>query len=934
MPELLYDPKFDLCRRYIEIARQKGKTWEDLPPAGMSPDKFDVWLQDQQEFSFWPSLGNTPAERAKSWSAIVVAKRVAEEASVSASRPLVVIGKEETESGIAAPQAAKTSWQLYKNHLLSRDWSVAAVESIESSSLRILKHMRRSTMGRKPVKGLVVGHVQSGKTATMAGLIAMAADHGWNLVIVLSGTLENLRIQTKDRIYNDLNHPGNLAWLAIDHPSGKSVTGQRAQNMQFGVSQTRHLIVTLKNSTRLQALIEWIKADAQSMKQMKILIIDDEADQAGINTADVSAEERSKINRQIIALSCLPAQNVNYVAFTATPAANFLNEGPGDALYPEDFIACLRQSDEHFGPLQIFGIPEQGYNPLGIVREITSEELTEIGDLHNDAGAAVPDSLVRSLLWFLCCVGAMRVLQVKKPVSMLIHTSQRQAHHENVGAAVRKFLALLAADEKEFLRRCQTVWDEVAADLTGEMFAERFPMYGRLTHLGAVPSFDTISKLLPEIIREVSAIRLDDTKTRTFHRGVHLCIDNCAKQVGDENEVRRLFYPDPAMKDPPDFASAFIVVGGSTLARGLTIENLVSTYFLRASAQADSLMQMGRWFGYRRGYELLPRIWMPADTRRKFEYITLAEEDLRDDLQKFMYAGVKPADVGPRIRVHPRVSWLRPTGKAKMQKALASSYDFSGISRQTTVFSVTAGYEDVHAANLTLTEEFLRRLPSKSDAGRRGARVWRTVSRAEVSAYLSRFSFCVNAQFFADMPAFLDWLEKASADNGFEEWNVVVAGNKPDDTNRWKLPDGSDVGRITRSRVPARSDPDQTVSVGVLRDPADLLGDAILEESEPIRQMGNINVADLRDKGGVGHVPQLLIYLIDKASKARDQRGVPDGETRADLAVKEHIVGISIWLPGSGDKKHSFVTHLTVEIPQALKTQADDLTDTAEGVAV
>lgn len=896
----------------------------------MTLEKFDDWLQMQKDYSYWPSLGNSPAARLQTWSDIVFAKRAAEEAAVSASRPLVMIGKEETEPGMIAPQTAQSVWQLYKQHLLSKAWSLTAIESIEASALRVLKHLRKSTLGRKPVKGMVVGHVQSGKTASMAGLIAMAADHRWNLVIVLSGTLENLRVQTKNRIFSDLNHPGNLIWKVIDHPSRTSVTGQRAQDMHFGESPSRHLIVSLKNSSRLKSMIDWLKADARSMKQMRILVIDDEADQAGINTADISAEERSEINRQIIALTSLPALSVNYVAFTATPAANFLNEGPGDALYPEDFIACLPQSDEHFGPLQIFGIPEQGYNPLGIVCDISDDHLAAIRELHGSANASMPESLVKSLLWYLCCVAAMRLRNFRKPVSMLIHTSQRQAHHENMGEAVRSFLRHLGEDQIGFIARAKAVWDEVSAELTGDLFAERFPLYGRLTDLGFLPDFAQISAELPGVVSTVSAIRLDDGKMRTYHRGVHVCIDNCANNgINNEYEMRRLFYPDPDKPDAPNFASAFIVIGGSTLARGLTLENLVSTYFLRASAQADSLMQMGRWFGYRRGYELLPRIWMPEETRLKFEFITLAEEDLRDDLQRFMYAGVKPSEVGPRVRVHPRVSWLRPTAKNRMQEALADSFDYSGISRQTTVFSDAPDATSVHEGNLALTESFLAGRVNGREAPRGTARVWDAVPLAAIRDFLGRFAFSPNAQFFSEMHAFLEWLDKAASDKGFETWNVVVAGSKPEPARLWQLPDGTGIGRITRSRVPSRSVAAQSVSVGVLRDPVDLLADAMLSDDADLSQLANRHVARLRTEGGVGDVPQLLIYLIDKDSEARDQSKAADGQARADLGVEAHLVGISIWLPGNAGRVRSFATHLTVRMPSQLIGNSDDLENTS-----
>ncbi|MNF96867.1 hypothetical protein D3C84_796740 [compost metagenome] len=172
------------------------------------------------------------------------------------------------------------------------------------------------------------------------------------------------------------------------------------------------------------------------MSQMRLVVIDDEADQAGINSNDVSKAERTVINELILQLISLPLQCVNYVAFTATPAANFLNEGPGDTLYPSDFIAALPQSDEHFGPVQIFGYAENEKEPLGIVREVSREDLEQVGSLHQGEDLTLPHALEESLIWYLCCVAVMRLSGAAKPVSMLIHTSARQFHHDFMSKAV------------------------------------------------------------------------------------------------------------------------------------------------------------------------------------------------------------------------------------------------------------------------------------------------------------------------------------------------------------------------------------------------------------------------------------------------------------------------------------------------------------------
>lgn len=934
MSNISIDPAYDLCRAFIERWRQRDKSWDDLPSLGKTPEGLNTWFLEQEELQGWPSLGSNPNERAQRWHEIINAKRLAEQRSLIATRPLVVVGAEEAEPDVQVPSDPHSAWQLYRANLQKQDWKDRSIHNIENSALRILRYLRRDTSTRGPVKGLVVGHVQSGKTANMAGLISMAADHRWNLFVVLTGTLENLRIQTRERLIKDLFLPGNLNWKSIDHPSKDSPYGNRAENMQFEPGRPdRHMIVCLKNSSRLKHLIEWIEAHKIAMKQMRLVIIDDEADQAGINTGQVSKEERSKINKLILRLVNLPLQSVNYVAYTATPAANFLNEGPGKTLYPEDFIVALEQSDEHFGPVQIFGHLEAGQDPLGIVYDVPKDDLEKLGELHRGEMARLPATLERSLLWFLCCVATIRVSGACKPVSMLVHTSSKQLHHENMERAVRGFLDTCAQtckdDEAGFRSECASVWNTITSDLYKADFADRFPGYGRLDKLNELPDFETIFSEVKVLLLKITAIELDDQQDRTYHKGIHICVDNCANNgVSDENEVRRLFYPDAS--DQLDFASAFIVIGGGTLSRGLTLENLVSTFFLRASAQADSLMQMGRWFGYRRDYELLPRIWMPGETRERYEFMTIAEEDLRDDLERFMRGGSRPSEFGPRVRVHPRMAWLRPTAPNKMQQTVTADFDFSGINRQTTLFHDGTDAKAILEENRTLTETFIKGFARNGTKGNGNSLVWRNVSVTDVAAFLSSFEFHSGNQFFSDITPFLMWLQQHAVDAGYDEWNVVVAGSSGQRNETWQLPGGA-VGLITRSRiVPARSD--DGVSIGALRDPRDLLADAMFSDEDKASDSGikNGEIDEMRAKGGVGSTPQLLIYLIDSVSEYT--RDVPssksNGKSRESLHAKANIVGVSLWLPGGEKKKRTYATHLTVKIPPSLVSTEDDLADT------
>ncbi|WPP01156.1 Z1 domain-containing protein [Pseudomonas sp. HR96] len=935
MADYTIDPAYDKCRAFIDDWRLKGRSWEEIAKLGRlgaSPEKLDDWFLAQEEMQDWPSLGDSPEKRFECWKEIVNRKEQAEAQSVAAARPLIIVGAEETEPGMAVPQDARSAWQLYRKYLIAQGWKQPAVDNIQGSAVRVLRHLRQTTKDRMAVKGLVVGHVQSGKTANMAGLISMAADYGWNLFVVLTGTLENLRIQTNKRLVGDLfQHDGNVTWKAIDHPSGNSPYGARAQDMQFDAGRRdRHLAVCLKNPARLNHLIAWIKAHPHGMSQMRLVVIDDEADQAGINSNDVLKAERTKINGLILKLIRLPLQCVNYVAFTATPSANFLNEGPGDTLYPSDFIAALPQADEHFGPVQIFGYAENERSPLGIVLEVSDNDLNQVGKLHKGESLKLPKALEEGLIWFLCCVAVMRQSVTARPVSMLIHTSARQLHHDHMNKAVHSALRTWSQySEEQLADAFKPVWDKISSGLDADGFRERFPDYGRLSELVELPLFDSFFPEIRTLLDEVTAIKLDADSQPRYHKGIHICVDNCANNgVTDENEVRRLFYPDAAQQ--LDFCTAFIVIGGGTLSRGLTIENLVSTFFLRGSAQADSLMQMGRWFGYRKGYELIPRIWMSTETKKKYEFMAVAEEELRDDLERFMHGGAKPEDFGPRVRVHPKFAWIRPTSANRMQSAVNTKYDFSGINRQTTVFHDGEGAASILDANLKVTEKFLGSSDAhleKSQLKGANSYVWRGVDVSRVADYLAELSFHPGNQFFSDMGAFLKWLGEHADNAGYTKWNVVMAGSTPNPDNSWEI-SGKAVGRINRSRlISERSD--DGVSIGALRDPKDLLADACNLAPDSISKMKftSSSISKSRIEGGVGAVPQLLIYLIDKTgNRGLQEKAILDPKaTRAPLMAKANIIGVSIYLPGSQGAQKSYVTHVTVNIPDSFKASEEDL---------
>ena len=194
-----------------------------------------------------------------------------------------------------------SAWVEYKEKLKKKKFTATAIEKISLATRKVITELKSQTEQNNPVRGMVVGNVQSGKTANMAGVISMAADFGYNFFIVLSGTIENLRIQTQKRLINDLSSgSSSYNFSLLDNVSATSKAPNRLQDLYLEEGdRNRYLMVCLKNSTRLRNLLKWICKFPRKKEQLKILVIDDEADQAGINSADYSKDLKTTICRLI-----------------------------------------------------------------------------------------------------------------------------------------------------------------------------------------------------------------------------------------------------------------------------------------------------------------------------------------------------------------------------------------------------------------------------------------------------------------------------------------------------------------------------------------------------------------------------------------------------------------------------------------------------------
>ena len=524
----------------------------------------------------------------------------------------------------------------------------------------------------------------------------------------------------------------------------------------------------------------------------------------------------------------------------------------------------------------------------------------------------------------------MRYWGYKKPISMLIHTSQNTTHHTNVANAVEKWITNISTNE--LVLECRKIWSAESTKLTLGDFLSQYPDYGISPELiKNYPGFDDIRGELIRLLSgtRISNIPMSDRKKPRYHDGIHLCVDNC-KNNGVANDMMvRLLYPDK--KDMPSPASAFIVIGGATLSRGLTLEGLISTFFMRTVKQSDTLMQMGRWFGYRKGYELIPRLWLSSNTETQFRFLSLLDQRLRDEIHFMDTFGISPSKYGPRVMNSPRMSFIRIVAKNRMQKAQDTDRDFSGASSQTQLFDNDQG---VLTSNLDCTRRFLLELgnPEKQkpvNTHAENSRIWRNVSFEVVSRYLKKYKFQERQTAFKDLDAMLEWIQKMTDENSIGNWNVVLAGisEKSSSGGYWELSPNVGVYKVTRAQKTKNKD-EKILDIGALRVPKDIIADIDLDTvSDPsikdrVKHFASKYAFELREKAGLSKTPQLLIYVVDKDSKPPK-----NNKDRCALNAKEDVIGLSLTIPGESKYSGNVATVSVLIEEIGINETKPDITD-------
>jgi hypothetical protein len=595
-------------------------------------------------------------------------------------------------------------WERYKSKLIDVDQiPIKVVKKVDDDSRNIVKRLGNPKLNSFSVRGMVIGHVQSGKTMSYAAVINKAIDAGYKLIIVLAGLTESLRNQTQDRINSDvigkdivdsedvdtriigvgkINSRKNFAAV----PTSKKYDFNKGK---FSLIEYDELsgpiaIVVKKNKKVLEAVNKRLASqnNKTGMKKTPVLIIDDEADNASVNTADPDQDPKA-INHEIrkILNNC---SQVTYLAYTATPMANiFIDPDKYHAhdmedLFPKDFIVGLGAPSNYCGGDFYFNDEiDNDYNPLHSISD--SKKIIPSNHKKDHEIQELPNSLIEALNDFFIASAIKDMRRQNGNIglkrdddyidSMLINISRFTDVQNNQ-------IKPLVEIEVEHIFKTLKAFS--GKSLSNALISNLKEAYDRFELIHEESWDDVITSLR----------KIDEPK---------IYVANAKSQ--DSLEFKR------------SISSKFIVIGGFMLSRGLTIPGLTVSYFIRNTVMYDTLMQMGRWFGYRDGYRDLVKLYMQDQVISNFSTVTNALNELFDSIMYMNSKNLTPEDFGLKIKGHP-ILLVTAKNKMKAGEELKLSLDFSNSNFQTWSFLRD---QDIQKQNFNHTLGFIESISSKRE---------------------------------------------------------------------------------------------------------------------------------------------------------------------------------------------------------------------------
>jgi Z1 domain. len=786
-------------------------------------------------------------------------------------------------------------WPRYKKYLnYVKGWATSTVENLDKTTDGIIELFEDPTVKNRPFdrRGLVVGYVQSGKTASFMGVINKAIDSGYKIIIVLAGMHENLRQQTQERIDEEILGRDTSIKAEIKRIGVSTLPGETyspvdtftesnydaRKNGDFNLKKSHGtpptsdrciVFVVKKNKSILKNLIKYFKGwidtfdgdivykdgTIKQFNNLPLLIVDDEADQASVNTRphiNTEGEEvdPTAINECIRELLQLFRQKI-YLAYTATPFANIFihHDCPhsvfGKDLFPESFIKTLDAPSNYFGPKRVFGLNDSEELGLPINRTISDSGLKESDfvPLKHKADympEEISESLKEAIDSFIIS-SAIRWFrgQSKKHNTMLIHCTRYTSVQNRIAQLVKDYVEEISGNiinnDADTIKKLKNLYERDHLLTTIRMYE-------------AEHSWSDILPNLMKVIRKLES--------------------NCLIINGTVGDI--LDY-----SNKKETGLWVIAVGGDKLSRGLTLEGLTVSYFTRTTSLYDTLMQMGRWFGYRAGFEDLCRVYTTKKLYDWYRNISTAFEVLRAELIEMERLKLTPKEFGLRIISHPD---MMITSTMKMRDSFPLRLNYKGTCTETTSFP---NNEQVIESNYNCAEYLVSELGTP-DINEKDKIVWKNKPVCIIEDFLDSY------QTYKGLPAanskrIKQYLEnqRAKEITDFDAWNIaLITLDKTQKTEKLVSFAGHSIRPVSRSLKEEASD---KLFIKMMTDKIDETVDLDIDPRSVSRKQ-------IRKQAGRISKPLLMIYVLNVTDYGSDDF----------LHFDKNIVGFAISWPDGG----------------------------------
>ena len=873
--------------------------------------KMDDIVENIEKFSLLYSLTNEEKEEIKN---VINAKY-----KIFMELGAVVKGNSVYDKWFDARRAVKPMkfWLRYRDYLtVEKGFASNVVNSIDVATDKIVDLLGDPEGAPFNRRGLVIGDVQSGKTANYTAVINKAADVGYKVIVLLTGTLENLRKQTQVRLDEGFVGLDSLYVIKKKTNSyigvGKFDSSINALSLtstisDFNTAAATHLVATIaninapillvikKNKSILERVIDWLNLSKGYLQKVDepILVIDDEADNASVNTK-ADEDDPTTINKKIREILNMFTKST-YVGFTATPFANiFINpetdsEMIGEDLFPRDFIYVLDAPSNYIGARNIFPLVDE--NGLDVpnkfdnmLEQIDEDEIEiclpekhksdfKISKLPQDMYDAVYCFMLANVIRDLrgdnkshrsMLINASRFTKVQNQIYEIIDAFVREVQRDIKANCMFEESRALKCRHIENLKLC---WEKYYKDSINTSWKDIQP---------------NLSQSIGPIVVRV---------------------------VNQSNGAKNLNYLEYSE------GLRIIAIGGNSLSRGLTLEGLIVSYFYRNSKMYDTLMQMGRWFGYRYKYEDLCKVWLTKDAVDWYSYISRASDDLREEIKRMEDENKTPEDFGLKVRSD-KLSLL-VTAKNKMRTAQTIEVPIT-ISGEVLETAIVNSSNKLNSENYESMLEFVKNLDDKLrvyDSNIIGSpNLWQKVPKKLIVSFIRKYK--TNYYNFDFQPEELADFILEDKNSNFELWDVAFATGSGDS---YDIVDSIRVNKIARSSKyfkeksalqfsNARLGGTNSTKLGLTKNLAKKM-------EEDYRKKTGKTVSDKVFLRGVERNPLLIIYIVDPIPyiKNKETGGICNDTKQAIERLTNPVVGLSVCFP-SNKNEESITVRYTINL--------------------